>query len=189
MGTTQPTTKGGNIILREFSLPNSVRPGESVTAEVEVSNGASVIGPFDPDKCENVNPGYKTRVVLVHPDGTTQKSDTRCHGEAIVGTKDLTYTLTFTPPETSGTHYYSAYVEMVGSGKTTESVDETVTVTETTPERPEDPSDGDESGGGWDFGDVPDAPDAGGGVLGGNLKVIGVLLVVIAVLAAVGGKT
>lgn len=187
MGTTQPSTKDGNIVLREFSLPDSVRPGESVTAEVEVSNGALAIGPFDPDRCGTVGPGYKTRVVVVHPDGTEQKSDTRCHGTTEIGTKDLTYSITLTPPETSDTHYYSAFVEMVGSGETTESVDETVTVTETTPERSDDSSQDDGSGE-WDFDTDMPGPDSSG-PFGGNLKVIGMLLVVIAVVAAVGGAT
>jgi hypothetical protein len=199
MATTQPTIKGGNIILREFRLPESIRPGESVTAEIKVSNGAIGIGPFDPDRCGGINPGegegYKVRAVLVHPDGTKQRSDTDCLKKTAIGTKDETYSVTFTAPEATETHYYSAYVEMVGSGKTTDSVDDTLTVSETTPERPEDPSDGDENGGSlglWgdapDAPDVPDAPD-GSDLLGGNVKVIGTLLVVVAIVAAVGGAT
>jgi len=187
MPTTQPTTKDGNIILREFRLPDSVRPGESVTAEVDVSNGALYIGPFDKDRCGTVDDGYKVRVVVVHPDGTEQRSDADCIKKTEVGTKDETYSVTFTAPESVDTHYYSAYVEMVKSGKTTATVDETLTVSEQSPERPTDPGDGDD-GSGIQWPDTPDAPDSGD-LVGGNTKVIVALLVVVAIIAAVGGAT
>lgn len=208
--TSQPTTKGGNIILKEFTMPDGVMPGESITAEVEVANGALAIGPFDPDRCGTFSDGYKTQVVLVKPDGSEERSATKCIKKTEVGTKSEFFSFTFSAPETPGDHQYQAYVEMVGSGKTTDRVTESVNVTEQSPTQPSDPANDPDtwtggeptgsgsSSGGTDWNGPTNIVNGGGGsgggllgggsLLGGSTQTIVVLIIIVIALGALGGR-
>jgi len=73
-----PTTKGGNVVLKEVSVPSSVEPGESMTAEIRVKNRALVIGPFDGDRCNSPAAGYKMRAGYVTPSGETKYTNEKC---------------------------------------------------------------------------------------------------------------
>lgn len=171
-------TKGGNIVLRDVRVPDSVRPGESFTAEAEVSNGAAYINPWDPDKCGLAPPGYKIAVEFEGPDGRTVTKPA-CHTTTEVGSRDVTYSADFTAPD-SGAARVEAKVRMRGSGKETAVVSASADVTDQAPEEPDDPTSG---GGGnpWDLPDggdnpIPDGGDVGLGVVLALLLVGGVLL-------------
>jgi hypothetical protein len=165
-------TKGGNIILSDVRVPDYVEPGESFEVEAVVSNGALAIAPWDPDYCGNysTDEGYKIAVEFEGPDGrSVTKRD--CIGMTEVGTRDVTYTATFTAAQ-SGAARVEALVRMPGSGKETAVVSASADVTEQAPEQSDGPTpgDGDSSGGGnpWDLDDdnpIPDGGDVGLGVV------------------------
>jgi|GEM_PF-5040512 len=151
------STKGGNIILSRVSAPDNVEPGESFTVEALVSNGAAYINPWDPDKCGLAPPGYTLEVVFSGPGGE-RTAGPACHTTTEIGTRDETYTATFTAPESGGTVDVEAEVVLPGSGKSTSAEGDTVTVTSTRPEEPEDPgsnSSGGSGGGGGGGGGMP----------------------------------
>ena len=194
MATDQPTTKSGNVILRRVSTPNRVSPGDGYEVEVKVSNGAAYINPWDPDSCGDSEPGYKLRVVLEGPDGSTYAKGPTCHLAALVATGDEVYTFELQAPEEAGEHEVSAHVEMVGSGK--ETGEETSTFLVSADESEEatnpggDPGDdlpayGDADGDGTPnfLDDKPHTPNTpGGGLgLGGELDKVMLLLGLVAV--------
>ncbi|PSQ06133.1 hypothetical protein BRC97_07070 [Halobacteriales archaeon QS_6_71_20] len=182
MATDQPTTKGGNIILRRVSVPDQVDPGEPYEVDVKVSNGAWSIGPWDPDKCNNVPPGYKIRVVLTGPHGE-ELTKTACHTTTEIGTRDETYTFSVSAPE-AGRAEVEAYVEMRGSGKRTDALEASTLVSDEQAAQP-DPGSSDDGGGGNDFipdpsGDSP-VPDPTSGSIDTYVKGVGLLVGLIAV--------
>jgi hypothetical protein len=174
------TTKGGNIILSDLRIPDEVRPGETFTAQAVVKNGAAAIGPFDPDKCGLVPPGYKLKVVFTGPDGRENVKGPDCLGTTEIGSRSRTYEATFTAPE-SGLARVDALVRLPGSGKETSPLREETPVSTTATETPDAPGDSG-SGGGW-LDDSPDAPDGSGpfSELEGAASVATVLIVLVAV--------
>lgn len=181
-------TKGGNIILSDVRVPDYVEPGESFEVEAVVSNGAAYINPWDPDKCGLAPPGYKIAVEFEGPDGRTI-TKRACHTTTEVGTRDVTYTATFSAPE-SGSARVEAKVRMRGSGKETPVVSASADVTEQSPEQSDGPTPGDGDGGGgnpWgnNAPEAPDLPDAGDIGTGALLA----LLLVGAVFVTSGGAS
>jgi hypothetical protein len=156
------STKSGDIILRSVSVPDSVRPGKSFTAEAVVRNGAPFVGPFDDDGC---NPhsdrgiGHRLQTVFEGPEYQTKTDGPRCHKRSAVGVNDVTYVATFVAPDETGTVTVSAYVELPGSGKRTDRMESQVTVTADAPAKPEDRDDSGSSDG-W-FGDGDDSNNNG----------------------------
>ncbi|WP_254272194.1 hypothetical protein [Haloarcula marina] len=147
-------TKGGNIILRRVDVPDHVDPGESFEVDALVSNGAAYINPWDGDKCGLAPPGYTIEVDFHGPDGATRTKGPMCHTTTEVGTRDETYTATFTAPEDGGEVEIEANVRLPGSGMETGTESAVLTVAEghvPTPEPPGDDSNGD-GGGGLDLG-------------------------------------
>jgi len=187
-----PTTKGGNVLLKDVSLPGSVEPGEPLVAEVTVKNRASWINPLDGDRCNNPWAGYKMRIGYIAPSGETKYTNEKC----VAGDgSSQTWTVEgLTAPEEEGSHDFEAWVEMTGSGKTTDSLTQSFSVSSTPAETPDDggndglPPFGDaDDDGHLNFHDPepqnPDVPsDSGGGPLniGGQLDK---LLLVAGVLA------
>lgn len=131
--------KGGNIRLDEVRVPDTVRPGQTFTAEVDVSNGAKYINPFDGDKCGLAPPGYKINVEATGPDGEA-KDDDDCLGTTEVGVRTRTYTFDFTAPQ-SGEATVSANVTLRDSGEETGPERDTAEVSASAPENPDDPQD------------------------------------------------
>lgn len=139
------STKGGNIILRRVDAPDSVDPGQTFEVEAKVSNGAAYINPWDPDKCGLAPPGYKLEVEFYGPNGATRTVGPACHTTTEVGTRDETYSATFTAPETEGEVRVEANVRLVNSGKQTGTESATVTVSSGYVPGPEEPG-GDDGG-------------------------------------------
>ena len=174
-----PTTKGGNVVLKEVSVPGSVEPGEPMTAEVRVKNRALLAGPFDPDRCNSPAAGYKMRVGYVTPSGETKHANETCVPGDFA---DHTWSIPLTAPEDDGSHEFEAWVEMTGSGKTTDSLTQSYSVTSTPPETPSDDDGGDGGGLPWEppGGDsTPDPTDPFdlGGQVDKVLRVVGVMAV------------
>jgi len=182
MPTNQPTTKGGNIILRRVSVPDQVDPGEPYEVNVQVSNGASYINPWEPDKCGLAPPGYKLTVVLRGPSGERLTKGPVCHTTTEIGTRDETYSFTVTAPQ-SGRAEVSAYVEMENSGKRTDKL-ETSTIVSSTPAAQPDSGGGDDGGGSGGasglFGDSP-TPNPTGTSFNTYAKGAGVILVLLSI--------
>ncbi len=148
-----PTTKGGNVVLKEVSVPSSVEPGESMTAEIRVKNRALVIGPFDGDRCNSPAAGYKMRAGYVTPSGETKYTNEKC----VPGDfSNHTWSVPLTAPGSDGSHEFEAWIEMTGSGKTTNSLTQSFSVTSTPPETPDSRDDG--GGDAWN-----PFPDGSGG--------------------------
>jgi hypothetical protein len=164
--------KGGNVILRDVRVPDYVRPGEAFQAEADVSNGAAYINPWDPDKCGLAPPGYNIAVKFDGPDGRTV-TKRACHTTTEVGTRDKTYTATFTAPQDGTSAYVSANVILSGSGQQTGELSASAAVTQSTPDAPADSGsstddDGDSSRPWTPDKDPPNLPnpaDVGTGVL------------------------
>jgi hypothetical protein len=154
------TTKGGFVELRQVRAPDHVRPGQTFQVEADVSNGAFVIDPFDPDKCVSSvsgQGGYKIVVVFDGPGQTEEVHD--CLRSAAVSTGDETYSTTMTAPE-SGRAWVDVLVRLPGSGKETGSISVSPTVTE---EPPKDaPGDTGGDGGDGDSGWTPPWADGDG---------------------------
>ena len=131
-----PTTKGGNVLLKDVSLPGSVEPGESLVAEVTVKNRAAWINPFDGDRCNNPFAGYKMRIGYLTPSGETKYTNEKC--VAGDGSSQTWSVEGLTAPEEEGSHDFEAWVEMTGSGKTTDSITQSFSVTSTPVETPDD---------------------------------------------------
>lgn len=142
MATDQPTTKDGNIILRSVDVPNQVDPGEPFDVDVEVSNGAAYINPWDPDKCGLAPPGYKLRVVLDGPSGE-ELTKTACHTTTEAHTRDETYRFTVSAPD-AGRAEVEAHVEMRGSRKRTDTLEASTLVSDERAAQP-DPGPNDDS--------------------------------------------
>ena len=158
MATDQPTTKGGNIILRRVDTPDRVSPREGYEIDVTVSNGAAYINPWDPDKCGLAPPGYKLNVVIVGPNGERRESGEVCHTTTEVGSREETYSFELVAPESEDYAEVEAHVELVGSGKQTDSVASELLVSAEESEQPDNPRDG---GGGNDGGDGSWTPPVG----------------------------
>ncbi|WP_435119090.1 hypothetical protein [Halolamina sp. C58] len=158
--TTQPTTKGGNIILRRIDTPNRVEPGEGYEVDVKVSNGALVIQPWDADSCGQAEPGYKVRVVAEDSTGDRQEAGPTCLMTSELGTGDETFTFEFQAPTEEGEHEVEAWVEMVGSGKETDPDTSTILVNEEVSR--DAPSPGNDDGNTPIFGGVPTGSDPSG---------------------------
>jgi len=154
------STKGGNIILRSLSVPDDVEPGETFRAEAEVSNGAAYINPWDPDKCGLAPPGYKLEVVFEGPGGQSVVKGPACQPTTEVGTNDETYSATFTAP-TAGRARVEVFVRLPGSGKRTQAIDASASVSEGEPAAPDYPG---------DDGDRGDGGDGGGSSSGPNIE-------------------
>jgi len=161
------SVKSGNIILRDVSLPDDVAPGETFRVEAEVSNGAAYINPWDPDKCGLAPPGYSIEVVFEGPGGQSVVKGPDCLTTTEVGTRDRTYSATFTAP-TAGRARVEAYVRLPGSGKRTQAMDASASISEGAPAVPDDPDDGGDGGGG-------SGPD-----IEGSAKWIGIAIVAVA---------
>ena len=157
MPTDQPTTKGGNIILRRVDTPDRVSPGEGYEIDVTVSNGAAYINPWDPDKCGLAPPGYKINVVIVGPNGERRESGEVCHTTTEIGSREETYSFELVAPETEDYAEVEAHVELVGSGKQTDSVASEFLVDAEESEQPDDPREdpGGDDGGNDDGGSAP----------------------------------
>lgn len=183
MPTNQPTTKGGNIILRRVSVPDQVDPGEPYEVDVKVSNGAVFINPWDNDRCHgDAYDGYKLKVVLTGPNGEELTKGPVCHLRTSIGTKDETYTFTVEAPQ-SGRAEVSAYVEMEKSGKRTDALEASTVVSSTPAEQPDTGSSDDGGGGGGSglFDGSPDPTPGGGTSFDTYAKGAGVLLVLLAI--------
>lgn len=186
MSDVTKTTKGGNIILERVRVPGSVQPGEAFDVEVDVSNGAVIIGPFDPDAYGNAGgSGYNINVTAT-VDGTEKTKDTRI-GVAEVGTKDATYTFTFEAPRTDGTVDVSGRVELPASGKTTGPVRTSTVVSADDPADAPNPDD-DGTDNSNPFANLPFPDDDGGGgnpfnPLGSGLPSGDAVLLVVGLLA------
>jgi len=182
--TDQPTTKGGNVILRRVSVPDQVDPGEPYEVDVKVSNGAGFINPWDPDRCHgDAYDGYKLSVVLEGPNGEALTKGPVCHFRTTIGTKDETYTFTIDAPE-SGRAEVSAYVQLEHSGKRTDALEASTLVSDEQAAQP-DPGPSDDGGNGNDFipdtgGDSP-VPDPTSGSVDTYAKGAGLILVLIAI--------
>ena len=178
------STKGGNVILRSVEAPDSVRSGESFTVEAVVSNGALVITGWDSDLCkghgEAEDGGYELQVVFEGPDGQTHTDGPNCHSTTTDGTRDLTYTATFTAPDYGDEAAVSAYVKLPNSGKRTDAIETRVAITD---EEPEEPESRDTSGNNWLPGGGGGG-DPGGG--GGPLSQINNMVTLIIVVMLIG---
>lgn len=160
-GTSQPKTKRGNIILRRVSTPSLVAPGQGYEVEVKVSNGAAFINTWDPDSCGTTTPGYKIRVVLTGPNGEQRTKGPMCIHAATLGTGDETFTFTLQAPSSGGEQEVQAHVEMVNSGKRTDSALSSFLVDADDPEQADQPGDSDSADNGDDSG-FPAYGDADG---------------------------
>jgi len=149
-----PTTKGGNVVLKELSVPTSVEPGETAAAEIRVKNRALEINPLDGGRCNNPRAGYKMRAGRTLPPGETVYANEKC----VAGDfSNHTWTETFEVPDDGGDYTVEAWIEMTGSGKTTDTLEQTLSVTSTLPETP--PDDGGDGGNGG--GGLPWSPPEG----------------------------
>ena len=182
MPTNQPTTKGGNIILRRVSVPDQVDPGEPYEVNVQVSNGASYINPWEPDKCGLAPPGYKLTVVLRGPSGERLTKGPVCHTTTEIGTRDETDSFTVTAPQ-SGRAEVSAYVEMENSGKRTDKLEASSLVASEAPAQPDTGSSDDGGGGGGSglFDGSPDPTPGGGTSFDTYAEGAGLLIVLLAI--------
>ena len=182
MATNQPTTKGGNIVLRRVDTPNRVEPGQGYEVDVKVSNGALVIGGWDPDSCGQAEPGYKIRVVVEDSTGDRQEAGPTCLMSSELGTGDETFTFEFQAPTDEGEHEVEAWVEMVGSGKETDPDTSTILVNEEVSQ--DAPTPGNDDGNTPTFGGVPGGGDSSGsnplgmgGALNKGMLLLGLLVV------------
>ncbi len=140
MGTL-PTTKEGNVLLKGIELPDHADPGESVEMTVRVKNRAVYINPWDPDRCNNPAAGYKMRVGVQLPDGSTRNLEEKC----VTGDfSTYKWTTAFTVPEEKGDHPVSVWVEMTGSDKRTDELERYISVTS---KPPQNGNDGDDDSG------------------------------------------
>lgn len=180
------TTKGGNVVLRSVSVPDTVAPGERFTVEATVRNGAAYIDPFDPDGCNvgaSESRGYELEVNFDGPGRQEATDGPACHKSAVVGVNEVVYSTTFQAPETEGPEAVSATVKLLESGKETAAVSDRLTVTENAPSQPED-RDG-QGDTGPIFGDGSSDPNAPGGSgpfsdLEGTANIVVGLIVVVA---------
>lgn len=175
-----PTTKGGNVLLKDVSLPGSVEPGEPMVAEVSVKNRAAWINPLDGDRCNNPFAGYKMRVGYVTPSGETKYTNEKC--VAGDGSSQTWSVEGLTAPEEEGSYDFEAWVEMTGSGKTTDSLTQSFSVTSTPVETPDDDGGNTDDGLSWDpptDDPVPDPSDPLniGGQIDKLLLVVGLIAV------------
>ncbi|GAB7012042.1 hypothetical protein [Halolamina salina] len=176
-----PTTKGGNVVLKELALPDSVEPGEMAEAQIRVKNRAIVINPLDGDRCNNPVAGYKMRAGLTLPSGETVYTNEKC----VAGDfSNHTWAKTFEVPDDGGDYTVEAWVEMTGSGKTTDTLEQSLSITSTPPETPDDGGSDDNDGGNglpWlpSGGSTPDPSDPLniGGQMDKLLLVVGLIAV------------
>jgi len=185
--TTGETTKGGNVILRNVRIPDTVEPGETFAAKADVDNGAAFINLLDPDQCNpgTLNTGYNLSVKFEGPDGTVKEDGPACHGVTENGSQREEYSKDFTAPMDADQATVKAWVVMRDSGKTTDAMSDTAEVSTEDPTQPEDPDDSYGDGPiGWNDGDGnnddsdqngPSLPDFG---LGDKLEGVGLLVVV-----------
>ena len=149
--------KGGSIIVEKFAYPDEVAPGGRFEAEVQVSNGAVFVNPFDPDHCapSGLDAGlqYEATWNASWLSGGSERTGVRCLGTTEVGTATDVVTLDSPAPDEPGTYSLRVTVMMPGSK---EQVSETVNfvVAEGSP-RNTDPEEED--------------PENGGGGIGGSI--------------------
>lgn len=118
--------KGGNLFVDRIDVrPERVRPGETVTVEVVVGNGALAINPItDQDACAHDSndcsaPGlFDTRgycaEVTFSQQGRTKSRQNECIHIALQGVGKHTFTETFTAP--SGGGDYTVDITLAGAG-------------------------------------------------------------------------
>jgi len=170
------STKSGLLILQDVRVPDNVEPGAAFDVEALVRNKAYGIFPWDPDLCQTG--GYEIEVVFEGPGGQSVVKGPTCHGTTEIGSKDKTYSATFTAPN-SGRARVECYVRLPGSGKRTQEVTASAAVTEYSPDQPTDPgeSDGsDGSDGGW----PGDDGDGDGPNIEGSAKWVAVAFIALA---------
>ncbi|WP_436924956.1 hypothetical protein [Halosimplex amylolyticum] len=182
------TTKGGNVILRNVRVPDTVEPGETFTAEADVDVGGVFVNPLDPDHCNNASgagAGYTLSVEFEGPDGTVKEAGPTCQLMTEVGENRSTYSKDFTAPMYDEQATVSARVVMRDSGKSTDEMSDTAEVSRDAPTEPENPdyTDGGSTGDNvnWnppdpDDSDGPQFPDFG---IGDKLEGVGLLVVVL----------
>ena len=177
-----PTTKGGNVVLKEVSVPTSVEPGETAAVDIRVKNRALVINPFDGDRCNNPIAGYKMRAGLTLPSGETVYTNEKC----VAGDfSNHTWTKTFQVPDEGGDYTVEAWIEMTGSGKTTDTLEQSLSATSTPPVTPPDDGgsdDGDDGGSlPWTSPDEPNVDPSDPLNIGGQLDKLLLVLGLVAV--------
>lgn len=128
--------KNGHMFVRDLQAPSEVGPGESITVNVTVSNGAASIFGSDPDSCQQSGffAGMGYLVNLDVNTGWTSETREYCHGTTEFGTADRDFTFSFIAPEPSSTTTYNLLVtlELPGSGQSL-IIRRTITVLPPTP--------------------------------------------------------
>lgn len=138
------STKGGNVVLNSVRTKKSVRPGEDFEVEVDVSNGATYIGPLDPDGCGDPangctktpvveSAGYCVNIEFYVNGEKIAESGNDCLHAGLVGAPTGSKTWVVTAPEAEGKIEVGANVVLDGSGKETGVVNKTVNVTGSEP--------------------------------------------------------
>lgn len=145
------------VEISNVDLPSSLNPGDRATARIDARNGSNWISPWDDDRCSGDNVGLLIEGVLVGPNGEEFVGDTVCAEQHdIVISYEATSRVTFTAPETPGTHRYEAYIRTAETGEESSRVSASVNVYANEEDEPtEAPDDGGGVGEWWD-GSLPD---------------------------------
>jgi hypothetical protein len=179
--------KSGNLVISEISTPEEMDPGEEGVAEVTVENLATVITPWDGDRCvgDTTTVGYKYRIV-VRVGGETYESATSCL-DNLTGKNIEEQRVTFQAPDSPGTVDVEARIELPQTGNRSDWLSSRVEVYGEGDDEPADPPDDD--GGDGEPGDTPDwlADLLGdGGGVGTQIQLVLVVILLIAVLYSAG---
>ncbi|UXF51029.1 MAG: hypothetical protein HQRvContig05_28 [Haloquadratum phage sp.] len=138
------SAKGGNLIIESIDAPDRLEPGEEGVAEVTVHNAATVISPWEADKCVGgtAEVGYKYEIEL-RVDGQRQTTGPSCLGR-LPGMSPETREVTFEAPATAGTTDVEARLRLPQSGEKSDWLPERLEVYQPGDGPEEPPDDGDD---------------------------------------------
>ncbi|SFR59729.1 MULTISPECIES: hypothetical protein [Halorubrum] len=131
------------VQIEDVDLPDSLGPGDSATARIDMTNTSNFINPWNANRCnEGNNYGLLVEGVLVGPDGEEFVGDTVCAKQHdIVASYEATSEVTFEAPERDGTHRYDAFVRMAETGEESSRLSESVDVYGDSGDAPEEAPD------------------------------------------------
>jgi len=164
------------VQIEDVDLPDSLDPGASATARIDMTNTSNFINPWNANRCnEGNNYGLLVEGVLVGPDGEEFVGDTVCAKQHdLVASYEATSEVTFEAPERDGTHRYDAFVRLAETGEESSRLSESVDVYGDSGDAPEEAPDNAGEGPGSD--DSPWTPSGESGVGARTTLILAVVL-------------
>lgn len=134
------------VEISGLDLPNSLDPGDNATARITFKNKANWISPWDDDRCSASNVGLLVEGVLIGPNGEEHVGDTVCAEQHdIIFSYEGTSRVSFSVPQTEGSHRYEAYVRTAETGEESSRVSQRIDVFHNEEDEPAEAPGGDGS--------------------------------------------